>query len=123
MLMPSRKGVCCVHMTLVCCITEDCRPQLDCTWSVLVLLIGIDTVVMYNYLCSTVLHRDGMIKRAMYDRSLQKTLQLNQEKYASMLDWHTFNKHDSEDIEHQEESVEDLEPRKRTMFSVGLSDQ
>jgi len=64
-----------------------------------------------------------MIKRAMYDRSLQKTLQLNQEKYASMLDWHTFNKHDSEDIEHQEESVEDLEPRKRTMFSVGLSDQ
>ena len=70
-----------------------------------------------------VLHRDGMIKRAMYDKSLQKTLQLNQEKYASLLDLHTFDEHNSEDIEHQEESWEDLEPRKRTVFTVGLSDQ
>jgi len=64
-----------------------------------------------------------MIKRAMYDKSLQKTLQLNQEKYASMLNLHKSAEHDSEDIEHQEDSVENLEPRKRTMFTIGLSDQ
>ena len=82
--------------------------------------------------CVYVLCRDGMIKRALYDKSLQKTLQLNQEKYASLLDLHKFGKENFKGVDHQEEEgieheeeepSEDTELRKRTVFTVGLSDQ
>ena len=61
----------------------------------------------------------------MYDKSLQKTLQINQEKYASMLDLQAAD--DGSDLSHDElEEVEpsdeaDPELRKRAVFTVGLS--
>ena len=69
-----------------------------------------------------------MIKRALYDKSLQKTLQINQEKYASMLDFNAATDDDDSNIKLVDE-VEEVEPsdetdpnlRKRAVFTVGLS--
>lgn len=70
--------------------------------------------------------RDGMIKRALYDKSLQKTLQLNQEKYASTLDLFVANNEDGDKSVDEFEEVDpsdetDPELRKRAVFTVGLS--
>lgn len=70
--------------------------------------------------------RDGMIKRALYDKSLQKTLQINQEKYASMLDLHTAFDDSEKSMDDEVEKVDssdetDPELRKRAVFTVGLS--
>lgn len=69
-----------------------------------------------------------MIKRALYDRSLQKTLQINQEKYASTLDLHGdaaidgSEKSDDDQLEEVDPPDEtDTELRKRAVFTVGLS--
>lgn len=73
-----------------------------------------------------------MIKRALYDKSLQKTLQINQEKYASMLDLHTAfdnGENSVDELEEVDPSVEEVDPsdetdpelRKRAVFTVGLS--
>ena len=66
-----------------------------------------------------------MIKRALYDKSLQKTLQINQEKYASTLDLHAA----ADDSEKSLDELEEVDPsdetdpelRKRAVFTVGLS--
>ena len=62
-----------------------------------------------------------MIKRALYDKSLQKTLQINQEKYASTLDLHAADEsvEELEEVDHSDET--DPELRKRAVFTVGLS--
>ena len=70
--------------------------------------------------------RDGMIKRALYDKSLQKTLQINQEKYASTLDLHAAFDDSEKSIDDEDEKVDssdetDPELRKRAVFTVGLS--
>lgn len=66
-----------------------------------------------------------MIKRALYDRSLQKTLQINQEKYASTLDLHAADDDSEKSVEELEEvdpsDETDSELRKRAVFTVGLS--
>ena len=72
------------------------------------------------------LYRDGMIKRALYDKSLQKTLQINQEKYASTLDLHAAFDDSEKSIDDEGEKVDssdetDPELRKRAVFTVGLS--
>ena len=66
-----------------------------------------------------------MIKRALYDKSLQKTLQINQEKYASTLDLHAAD-HSSEKSADELEEIDpsnetDPELRQRAVFTVGLS--
>lgn len=71
--------------------------------------------------------RDGMIKRALYDKSLQKTLQINQEKYASTLDLRTgFDDSEKSTDELEEVACDpshetDQELRQRAVFTVGLS--
>ena len=64
-----------------------------------------------------------MIKRALYDKSLQKTLQINQEKYASTLDLHADDSEKSvgelQEVDPSDET--DSEFRKRAVFTVGLS--
>jgi len=63
-----------------------------------------------------------MIKRALHDKSLQKTLQINQEKYASMLDLHAADDA-SEDLVEEDDPSDETDPelRKRAVFTVGLS--
>ena len=63
-----------------------------------------------------------MIKRALYDKSLQKTLQINQEKYASTLDLHAADDDSEKSIDELEEvDPSDPELRKRPVFTVGLA--
>ena len=66
-----------------------------------------------------------MIKRALYDKSLQKTLQINQEKYASTLDLHAAFDDSEKSIDEGEkvDSSDETDPelRKRAVFTVGLS--